>query len=248
MKSVALRPEGAKKPASIPPEASSPLLVIDPKAPEFEHPDPSSLPPDDAAFFPESGYSDVSPLFRPVARRALNLLGSHLRSCPHEEIHVVALKCKCHILGSICVAQGGLSRIQIALPDLVAKARLMGAAGILLLQNRPGSIYSGVPIDVQVSITIAFVCELLGMPLVDHLYINTRGEPLSVRARGILKPVPELVTTLRERSAGIVKQAAESGIGEEDYFEQKAADRTAIEECVRVEVITRRRRRQGAGE
>jgi hypothetical protein len=145
------------------------------------------------------------------------------------------------------VAEGGLERVHISLPDLIVKARMMNAAGIILMQNRPGPVVHDVPIDALVTIKIALVCELLGMPLVDHIYINSHGSAFFGRERGLFKKVPELLVTMREGAEDLAIKAWETGLCEDDYYEKKkAAEREMARAKAKargaVDVTTRKRR------
>jgi hypothetical protein len=87
------------------------------------------------------------------------------------------------------------------------------------------------------------------MPLVEHIYINSQGYPLFVRERGMLTKVPELLATLRERSAGVAIEQWKRGACEDDYYEQKTAARVAAAAKERASVdITVRKRRKSAPE
>ena len=245
MKTVALRLEGANNSSSISAESSPRRIVLEPPSPEFEPPDPPPVLPDTPRIDPEPVDSDIPPIFGAAARRAAHSLGPYLRVCKYEEIWFLAIDHKGDDIGRVRVAQGGLAPVQVYVPDLLMKARSIGAMGIILLQNRPGPVEEGVAIDAQVSLQIALVCELMGLPLVDHIYINTLGAPFFVRGRGILKPVRELVATMRERAAGMAVKAWEKGLCDVEDDERKSRVRvtsTAAKASPAVEVIRRKRR------
>jgi hypothetical protein len=127
------------------------------------------------------------------------------------------------------------------------------------MQNRPGAVESGVVIDAYPTIRIAVACELLGLPLIEHIYLNALGYPMFMRERGVLKEVPSLLSTLREGSEGIAVKAWEQGLGDEEYYEKKKAAWAAEKERApekkatvqhvereraAVEIISRKRRRR----
>src|SRR6266511_898986 len=242
MKTLVVRPEGAKKPASISPEAPSPRFLLTPKAPEFEPSDSSSPPPDDIFIWPEPSDSPVPPLVRKASRRALYAHRGRLRSCQHDLILFVAVNRNCLDVGHACIAQGGLSRAEIALPTLIAKAHTMEAAGIILLQNRPGPLDDETPIDPHPTMTIAFVCELLGIPLLEHIYIDGVGDPFFMAERGILKDVPALVVTLREWTTELAKKELLRGICAPNYDDEQKAAKAWTAPPAPVEITSRRRR------
>jgi RadC-like JAB domain len=226
MKALSPRAACAKNSSTIFPEPadeedSSPLLVIDPPAPDFEPPPPSSAPPDALLSDPLPLDPSIPPYYRNISRKVLYWLRPRVQSCEHVQIWTVALNRTCDIVGSSCIAQGGLARVHIALSDLILKSRSMGACGILLVQNRPGSAKGHVSISADSTLQVALLCELLGMPLIDHIYLNSRGEPIFVRERGALKALPGLLCTIRKRRDAIAKEVWEKGLLEEDYYEKK---------------------------
>jgi RadC-like JAB domain len=242
MKTLVVRPNGAKNPASISPEARSPLFLLAPKAPEFEPPDASSPPPDAIFIWPEPSDSPVPPLVRKASRRALYAHRGRLRSCQHDLILFVAVNRNCLEVGHACLAEGGLSQAEIALPTLIAKAHTMEAAGLILLQNRPGPLDEETPIDPHPTMTIAIVCELLGIPLLEHIYIDGVGDPFFVAERGILTDVPDLVVTLRKWTKGMAEKELLRGICAPNYYDEQKAVNASPAPRSPVEIATRRPR------
>jgi hypothetical protein len=245
MRTLPLRPEGAKKPASISSKESPALGLINASLPEFEPPDPSFLPPDDVpdefSAFPEPSERHIPPLFQNASRRVMHCHRFRLTSCQYEAILLVALNRNCLEVGHALLAQGGVSPANVSFPLLLSKAQALEAAGIILLQNRPGRVSTAPPINPLITIEIALFCEWAGIPLIEHIYVNRKGEPLFVRERGILKDVPQGLSTLREWSNEIAKKEVDRGICSLDYYDRKKA--LAAEELpVTIEILTHRRR------
>ena len=246
MKTLIVRPEGAKIPASISPEDSSPLILINASPPDFEPPDPSCLPPDEPPEEPSTwhdpGECHVPPLYRNASRRALQAHRFRLVACQYEAILLVALNRNCLEIGHTLVAQGGVAPARISLARLVAKADAMEAAGIILMQNRPGRVANEPPIDPSITLDIAVFCDLAGIPLIEHMYINRHGWPFFVRERGILNKAPELLVKLREGKDALVKSELGRGICCPEYYERKKAAKALAEAYSPVDITTRRRR------
>jgi hypothetical protein len=119
------------------------------------------------------------------------------------------------------------------------------------MQNHPGVIEPGVLLDAHPTIKLALLGELVGLPLIEHIYVNALGSPVFMRERGVLKGVPELLSTLREGSEGLAVKAWEQSLCDDVYDEKKKAgarERGKEEEHSRVEVVHRRRRRRETGE
>src|SRR6266545_482568 len=165
MKALSPRAACAKNSSTISPEPadeedSSPLLVIDPPAPDFEPPPPSSVPPDALLSDPLPLDPSIPPFYRIISRKVLYWLRPRVQSCEYVQIWTVALNRTCDIVGSSCIAQGGLARVHIALSDLILKSRSMGACGILLVQNCPGSSKGPVSINADTPLQVAPLCQL----------------------------------------------------------------------------------------
>jgi RadC-like JAB domain len=249
MKTLSLRPDGAKKSASVCPDPSSRLLLLDLPAPEFELPDPGSLLLSDApSTFVEPPESQVPPIHRAAIRRAFHQHGDYLRGCQFHEVLAVGLNRNCVEIGYAAIAQGGLSRAPISLLKLLAKMHALEAVGLILMQNLPGAVDHDTPIDPSVTLKLALFCELAGMPLVEHVYVNTQGEPFFVRERGILKGVPELVVRVREGANGLAKKELDRGICAPNHYKKQRAAREAALSRAPVEVLTQRRPGRGRGE
>jgi RadC-like JAB domain len=144
-----------------------------PKGLEFESPADSPL----AAITegPDPNARFTSALYRTAARRAMHWLRAHLQGCPHIQLWMVTLDLEANPTSSFCLAKGGLHRIPITFSELLVRARPLAPAGIVLLQNRPGTIYEGTPIDLALSLHVALLCELHGIPLIDYIYSIPRA-------------------------------------------------------------------------
>ena len=246
MRKLVVRPLGDKNRASISPEDPSPLILVNPPPPEFEPPDPSFLlpnePPDDLSTGSEPSESHIPPLYRNASRRALHAHRFRLVACQYEAVLLVALNRNCLEIGHASIAQGGVLRAQISLPTLVSKAEALEAAGIILMQNRPGRLDDETPIDPHPTLDIAVFCDLAGIPLIEHIYINPDGWPFFMRERGLLNDVPQLLVMLREGKNGIAKKELNRGLCAPDNYERRKAAKALAEAPSPVEITTRRKR------
>ena len=203
------------------------LVSVDAPLPHFDLSHDSS-DPSEAPAAPAPAASFLFPPFRAAARRAFHLLRPSLKDCFYERIFMVALDHKGTLKGTVCIAEGGILRAQVTLPDLLLQARTMGAAGIILVQNRPGPITQSHPVDAHISIKTALVCDLLGIPLVEHVYIDPLGDPLFMRERGALQGVDTLFHSIHERLAELSIQAWRDGLCDTEWYERRRA--RAVEE------------------
>ena len=183
------------KPSSPPPDGM-----------EFELPADSPLA---AAEGPDPNARFTSALYRTASRRAMHWLRAHLQGCPHIQLWMVTLDLEANPTSSFCLAKGGLHRIPITFSELLVRARPLTPAGIVLLQNRPGTIYEGTPIDLALSLHVALLCELHGIPLIDYVYIDTQGYPYFVREQGHLVGIAPLRRALDERLSDLTHKEEE---------------------------------------
>ena len=76
-----------------------------------------------------------------VVRGPLDLvayLGPEMADLPQEQLRVVLLDTKNHVLGITLVYQGGLNSLVVRLADVFREAVARGAAAIILVHNHPG--------------------------------------------------------------------------------------------------------------
>jgi hypothetical protein len=173
-----------------------------------------STDPTDA---PTPAASYMFPPFRAAARRAFHLL-RFLKDCPHERVFLVTLDRKGALKGVSCIAEGGITRAHIRLPDLLLQARSLSAVGILLVQNRPGVLHQGFPIDAHITLKTALVCDLLGLPLIEHIYIDPVGTPTFMRERGALQGVAPLFHAIEDRLTDLAVQAWQQGLCDPEQY------------------------------
>jgi hypothetical protein len=155
---------------------------------------------------------------------------------------VIALNGKCLEIGHASLAQGGVAPANIAFPMLLAKAHALEAAGIIVMQNRPGRVDDETPIDPHLTLDLTVFCDLAGIPLIEHIYIYRDGWPLFVRERGILKDVPDLLARLRDGKDTIAKKELERGRCAPNEHERSRVTPAVAEPLPPIEITTRRRR------
>jgi RadC-like JAB domain len=201
--------------------ASPPLILFKLDPPSFvvdTHPLPSDRAYDGT---PSSLYP--SALYRNVSRKAMNLLRPHLQGIGHQEIWMLTVDIEGNLSGSSCLAKGGLEHVQIALPDSLVRARIMGAKGIILMQNRLGPIEDGTPLDIDLSLLVDLVSALLGIPFIEHIFIDRVGKPFFAREQGLLQTTDPFVKEIRERLGKTAATIRESRIGPRPHVERRAA-------------------------
>jgi RadC-like JAB domain len=200
-------------PSSPPPEGIASELPVDSPLAPTEGADPNGL--------------FTAALYRMASRRAMHWLRPHLQGCPSMQLWMVTVDVEGTLTGSFCLAKGGVHRIQIAVLDLLLRARPLAPAGIVLLQNRPGTIYEGTPIDLALSVHVALLCDLHGIPLIDHVHIDTQGYPFFVRERGHLQGIAPLRRGVDERLSELTAKEEERLRREQEEIERRTGREAA---------------------
>ena len=116
-----------------------------------------------------------------------DLLGPEMVDLAQEQLHVVLLDTKRHILGIHLVYQGGVNAVVIRLGDVFREAVACGAAAILLVHNHPSTDPSPSADDVRLTKEAAEAGRLLGVEVLDHLIV-ARGGFVSLRENGLYSP------------------------------------------------------------
>ena len=114
-------------------------------------------------------------------------LGTELADLAQEQLRVVLLDIKNHVLGTQVVYQGGLNAVVIRLADCFREAVACGAAAIVLVHNHPSGDPTPSPDDVQLTVDARQAGELLGIGVLDHIIIG-RQSFISLRENGLYTP------------------------------------------------------------
>ncbi len=114
-------------------------------------------------------------------------LGAEMADLAQEQLRVVILDTKNHILGSSLVYQGGLNATVVRLGDCFREAVRLGASALILVHNHPSGDPTPSPEDVHLTAEAAKAGELLGIEVLDHLVIG-RPNFVSLREQGLYTP------------------------------------------------------------
>lgn len=115
-------------------------------------------------------------------------LGSELADLAQEQLRVVLLDTKNHVLGTSLVYQGGLNATVVRLADCFRDAVRIGAAAVILVHNHPSGDPTPSSEDVRLTAEAGRAGDLLGIELLDHLVIGRQGY-VSLRERGLYTPL-----------------------------------------------------------
>ena len=108
-------------------------------------------------------------------------LGAEMAELVQEQLRVVLLDARAHVLGVHLVYQGGRAAIAVALCDIYREAVRVGASSIVLVHNHPsrGGLDAPGADDWQLTRDTGEAGRLLDIALADHVIIgrDERGRP-----------------------------------------------------------------------
>jgi DNA repair protein RadC len=109
--------------------------------------------------------------FDRVARWA----GPRLANLEHEEVWLLALDGRNGLKSARRIAQGGMHACALTTRDVLAPALRDSASAIVLVHNHPSGDPRPSPEDVNMTRAVASACEVVGVPLLDHVIVARGG-------------------------------------------------------------------------
>lgn len=108
-----------------------------------------------------------------------------LAGLDHEEVWVVSLDGRNAVVAARRVAQGGLHGCALSVSDVLRPALRDGASAVVLVHNHPSGEPGASPEDVAMTRSMAAACDIVGVPLLDHVIV-ARGGACSLLELGAL--------------------------------------------------------------
>jgi DNA repair protein RadC len=118
-----------------------------------------------------------------------------------EELRVVMLDTKNHVLRVATVYQGNVSASLVRVGELFRDAVRLNAASVILVHNHPSGDPTPSPDDLHLTAEALAAGRLLDISLLDHLVIG-HDAYVSLRDRGIAFDRPTSVARASDRGAG----------------------------------------------
>jgi DNA repair protein RadC len=110
------------------------------------------------------GYAEVVDWARP-----------RLATLEHEEVWLLTLDGQNSLKSARRIAQGGAHGCALTTRDVLAPALRDAASAIVLVHNHPSGDPQPSPEDVAMTRAVAAACEIVGVPLVDHVVVARGG-------------------------------------------------------------------------
>jgi len=114
-------------------------------------------------------------------------LGPELIDLAQEQLRVVMLDVKNHLLGVTLVYQVGRNAAIIRLADCFREAVRTGAEAIILIHDHPSGDPTPSDADVHLTKEASGAGDLLGIAVVDHVVVGRAGF-VSLRQQGLFTP------------------------------------------------------------
>lgn len=109
------------------------------------------------------------------ARDVFEWAGPLLGGLPHEEVWLLCLNAKNHVLSRHRIGVGGLHGCALTPKDVLRPALCDAANGIVLVHNHPSGDPTPSHSDIQMTQVLANAARLLGLQLLDHVVVSTQG-------------------------------------------------------------------------
>ncbi len=115
---------------------------------------------------------------------AANLLDYFIGALDHEEMWVINLNRRNHVVNLVKLYQGSVSSSQVRIGEVFRQAILDNSSAIIVAHNHPSSDISPSPDDVAVTRAIVQAGKLLDIDVLDHV-ICSQGKFCSLKERGL---------------------------------------------------------------
>lgn len=109
--------------------------------------------------------------FEAVARWA----SPRLLHLDHEEVWLLSLDGRNGLKSARRIAQGGMHACALTTRDVLAPALRDSASAIVLVHNHPSGDPRPSPEDMRMTRAVASACEVVGVPLLDHVVVAHGG-------------------------------------------------------------------------
>jgi DNA repair protein RadC len=93
----------------------------------------------------------------------------------HEEVWLLGLDGRNGLRSSRRIAQGGAHGCALTPRDVLAPALREGASAIVLVHNHPSGDPTPSPEDLAMTEAVARACQVVGIPLLDHVVVARSG-------------------------------------------------------------------------
>ena len=129
----------------------------------------------------------VTPEDRPTiatAEDVVNVVGSDMGMLDREELRVLLLSTKNHVLGAETVYKGNVSSSLVRVAEVLSPAIRRNCPSLIMVHNHPSGDPSPSPDDVLVTRKVARAAEMMDLQLLDHVVIGGSSS-VSMKNKGL---------------------------------------------------------------
>jgi DNA repair protein RadC len=131
--------------------------------------------------------NDIVPEGKPTINspeEAAQVVKYEMQALDQEELRVLLLDTRNHLLGNEQVYLGSVSTAQVHLGDIFKHAVRRNATAIIVVHNHPSGDPTPSPDDVAITRELVKAGELMGVKVLDHIIIG-QGRHVSMKERGL---------------------------------------------------------------
>ncbi|MCR4634204.1 MAG: DNA repair protein RadC [Erysipelotrichaceae bacterium] len=107
--------------------------------------------------------------------KVVEWLRFNLGFCSQEQFFVIYLNGRNRIIRSEVMYKGNKNMATVGVDEILRKAILMKASGILVAHNHPSDNLKPSHADIELTQRLYRACELVSIPLVDHIIVSKSG-------------------------------------------------------------------------
>lgn len=115
---------------------------------------------------------------------AADLVAYEMKALEQEQLRVLLLNTRNHVMGIEKIYQGTLHTSQVRVGELFRVAVRKNAAAVIIFHNHPSGAASPSADDVEITRIIVEAGKLLGIPVLDHIIIG-RDQFISLNRKGL---------------------------------------------------------------
>lgn len=118
----------------------------------------------------------------------VKLLGEEMSTLCQEQLRVVLLDTKNHVLGCNLIYQGTIHSISIRAAEVLRPAILMNAPAVIIVHNHPSGDPDPSAEDVQATEYLMAASDTMDIQVLDHVVIGKAGRYISMQECGVIRP------------------------------------------------------------
>lgn len=115
---------------------------------------------------------------------AADLLQFEMQNLEQEELRVILLNTRNHVMKSVTVYRGSLNSSHVRITELFKEAVRINAAAIIPVHNHPSGDPTPSPDDIRITKAIREAGDMLDIQVLDHVIIG-QGRFVSLKRRGL---------------------------------------------------------------